>query len=369
MRPAPTILAAVLVALCPAAVRAQASSGHAGAPAAHPAPPPAVHPAPPPAVHPAPPPVAPPAPLPTVALPPPSVPLPYVAAPATAAPPGLDLSVHGITTHPAPPPGPRTPGSQLAVHPAPPPNRPGEGHPAPPPSPTHTPIPPPVVVPPVAPFWWGWGWGWGYYPFYPAPPPPDVSDLRSGGQALGAEGPGASATLRATVATDTRGSMAGLAFAADGRSFGLEASIDGVDPVRAQGTPESGTHLLWSTMYGTWSVVSERSLRMRVEVGGSMLSMGDTGGASPPPYSGSTLLGPSFGVSGHLGLLGPVGLEGHMRVTPSPVPVNDGRIALAIRGGTLAMGLGYRWLGIQGDGQSAPDVRFAGPELQIAARF
>lgn len=370
MRPAPIILAAALVALLPLAVQGQAAGGHGGAPAAHPAPAPApaAHPAPPPAVHAAPPPAAaPPSAVPAA----PAVPVPYAAAPVTTVPQAVDLTLHGITTHPAPPPGPRTPQPWLGVYPAPPPSRPGQpgqGHPAPPPSPTHTPIPPPVVVP-VAPYWWGWGWGWGYYPIYPAPPP-DVSDLRPGGQAL-SEGPRTSASLRATVATDTRGGVAGLALSMDGRSLGFQASIDAIDRSRAPATdPASNLGTLgYGTMHATWSFLSERNVRVRLEAGASIVTLGDATGVGAPPYAGSTLFGPSFGVSGHLGLLGPVGLEGHTRLTPSPVPVTDSRVALAIRGGPLAIGLGYRWLGIQGDGTSAPDVRFAGPELQIAARF
>jgi hypothetical protein len=205
---------------------------------------------------------------------------------------------------------------------------------------------------------------------YPAPPPPDVSDLRPGGQAL-SEGPRSSASLRATVATDPHGGMFGMALAVDGRSLGFQASIDGIDRSRAPATdPTSSLGTLgYGTMHATWSFLSERNVRVRLEAGASMLTLGDATGPGAPPYAGSMLFGPSFGVSGHLGLLGPVGLEGHTRIMPSPVPVTDSRVALAIRGGALAIGLGYRWLDVQGDGRSAPDLRFAGPELQIAARF
>lgn len=378
MRPAPIILAVALAALFPAAASGLSPGGHAAAPAAHPAPAPAAHPAPPPAAHPAPPPAAhaapPPASAPPVIapLPPPTVPVPYAASPVTAVPRPADLTLQGITTHPAPAPGTRTPPPMLAVHPAPPPNRPGQpgqGHPAPPPGAPGTPLPPPVVVP-VAPYWWGWGWGWGYYPIYPAPPP-DVSDLRPGGGQALTDGPRTSASLRATVATDVHGGVAGLALAVDGRSLGFQASIDAIDRSRAPATDPTGSlgTLGYGTMHATWSFLSERNVRVRLEAGASVVTLGDASGAGAPPYAGSSLVGPSFGVSGHLGLLGPVGLEGHARVTPSPVPVSDSRVALAIRGGPLAIGLGYRWLGIQGDGTSAPDLRFAGPELQIAARF
>jgi hypothetical protein len=216
---------------------------------------------------------------------------------------------------------------------------------------------------PVSPFWWGWSWGWGYYPIYPRPehgpgagdlPRPDPDRITT--------------TLRLVAAGADHGGAAGLALAIDGRHLGFQASIDGVG-VDASSSAEGTQALGWGTLYATWSLVSEQGLRIRLELGGSMLSMPDAGSLGDEPYAGNVIFGPSVGISGHLGLLGPIGLEGHSRVTPGPVVTTDNRLVLAVRGGSLAFTAGWRALKVNGDGTEAPRIDFSGPEVGLAFRF
>ena len=163
-----------------------------------------------------------------------------------------------------------------------------------------------------------------------------------------------------------RAGAAGVALAIDGRHLGFQASIDGI----GVDTSLDGTQALgWGTLHATWSLVSEQGIRVRLEAGGSMLSMTDAGSLGTEPYAGNVVFGPNVGVSGHLGLVGPFGLEGHARVTPSPVVVTDNRLVLAVRGGPLAFTAGYRAINVNGDRKEAPRVDIAGPEVGMAFRF
>jgi hypothetical protein len=164
--------------------------------------------------------------------------------------------------------------------------------------------------------------------------------------------------------------VGGVALAVEGRHFGFEASIDavGVD-AQTLGATTGSIGMGWGTLHVTWSPVSERNVRVRLELGGSMLSLSDTGAAATEPWAGNVIFGPSIGISGQLGLVGPLGLEGHARLSPRPVPVADSRLAAAFRAGPLALTLGYRSISVQGGGKDAPEVRFSGPELGLAFRF
>jgi hypothetical protein len=74
-------------------------------------------------------------------------------------------------------------------------------------------------------------------------------------------------------------------------------------------------------------------------------------------------------LSGHLGLIGPFGLEGHARVTPFPFPIIDTRAALVLRGGPLALSAGWRSIDVNGNGVKYPEAHFAGPEIGLQLVF
>jgi hypothetical protein len=167
------------------------------------------------------------------------------------------------------------------------------------------------------------------------------------------------------------GGAAGVGLVIDGRRGGFQASIDAVGSDALSDDPAlDGTAAIgWGTMHATFALASDPYLRLRLELGGSMLSMPDSGALAGRRYAGDVAFGPSLGASGRLRLAGPLGLEGHLRVTPLPVPVGDARLALALRGGPVAFTFGWRALTVAGDEVDAPELRVNGVEVGLALVF
>ncbi len=213
------------------------------------------------------------------------------------------------------------------------------------------------------PFWLGWSWGWGYYPLWPRPydegaePGYRPDDARRVTARLDAYGAGADHAAAGTLALTMEGPFAG--FNAD--VTGLAIS----DPSSAT----TGAALTLSSARATWSITSEEAYRVRLELGGTMTSVPSSGLYAGTTYANTVTFGPQIGLSGHLGLVGPIGLEGHARVTPFPIPVVDTRAAVVVRGGPLAVSAGWRSIDVNGDGLDAPEAHFAGPELGLQLVF
>ncbi|HSN93108.1 MAG TPA: hypothetical protein VLS93_17895 [Anaeromyxobacteraceae bacterium] len=217
------------------------------------------------------------------------------------------------------------------------------------------------VIAPV-PFWWGWNWGYGYYPLFPRPyyqpyggmPPPQA--------------PPVSLVVAAAAASSGEGVAAGVSVTMDGRLAGMHASFDGFEPTLS-GAGSASSALTRARVAATFSVLSADAFRVRLEAGGSALSIPSEGAYAGAPYAGRTSFGPDVGVSGQLGLVGPVGVEAHARFTLYPVPVTDVRSALALRAGPVAVTAGWRAIQVSGDGTDGPDAWFGGPEMGVQARF
>lgn len=280
------------------------------------------------------------------AAPPPSQPAPAAARPA---PPPPDGTSPGARPPPPPPDG--------AGQPRPPPPGTGAGH-------------PPGYVPPP-PYWYGWGWGWGYAPLWgygwwgsapppgalaPPPPTPPADRLVS--------------TLRATY-MDGEGSGGSLAFTSEGRQLGWRFSVDGLTPDRLDGAPRlpGSDPMAYGVAALSWSLAAAETHRLRVEGGGSMLAMPSTGSYQGTPYAGTTAFGLLLGLSGQVGLVGPLGLEGHVRLTPYPVLLVDAGLAAALRFGPVAFTGGWRWLEISGTAGNGPTASLSAPELGLAVVF
>jgi hypothetical protein len=276
---------------------------------------------------------------------------------------------------PAPPPPAAPSQAEPAARPPPPPSSgaPSTRPPPPPggsqqrPPPAYLP-PAPGYVPPPPPYWYGWGWGWGYAPlwgwaWWPASPAPVPA-------APSAPADRVVSTLRGS-GMNGDGSGGSLAFAAEGRRTGFRFSVDGLTPDRIDGAPRlPGTEpMAYGTAAVTWSIAAAEAYRLRVEAGGSMLAVPDTGSYAGKDYGGTTAFGLLLGLSGQLGLVGPLGIEGHLRVTPYPVPVVDAGVALALRVGPLAFTGGWRELDVSSGAASGPEARLSGPELGLAVVF
>jgi len=222
------------------------------------------------------------------------------------------------------------------------------------------------------PFWLGRSWGWGYYPLWPRPYSPGGEPGYSGAGEPGYPSDGSdrlSARLEAYGAGTADQGAGTLALAFEGRGGGVSAgvtsfTVPGVDPVTG-----ASSYLTTGSVAATWSIVSEAAFRLRLELGASMLSVPVEGIWSGTSFANTVAFGPQVGVSGHVGLVGPFGFEGHARVTPFPVAVLDTRAAFVVRGGAVAVSAGWRIIDVKGDGLDAPQARFAGPELGLQLGF
>lgn len=230
----------------------------------------------------------------------------------------------------------------------------------------------PYRVPPSAArpgYWWGWGWGWGWYPVYPVrpvpPPPPSEGSAPSG------ERDRISTRFALYGAGRTAGYMAGLSFGIESRYVGVDADVAALAQESVTGSlqGDGSDPATWSTAHVTWSLVNERSIRIRLETGASILALPDSPAVSGQEWRGKSLLGPDVGVSGQLGLVGPVGIEGWARLTPFPTRVADTYLGLAVHGGPLGLNAGWRWVDVAGNGESAPRMMFRGPQVGLALAF
>ncbi len=217
-----------------------------------------------------------------------------------------------------------------------------------------------------APWWWGWGWGYGWYPVYPAPPSPAPGEAppprRISTEITIAGGPTDQRISSNPALSLTSGSSLGLSLRVEGRELGFHASYDGFF-TNGYSNFGSSSALDYYTAHFTWSFLSGRSGRLRLEGGLAVLSW-----ASLPPYGPQTAAGPEVGFSGQVALVGPLGLVGHARVATWAHSARDFQLAAALRLGPVALTGGWRDLRADG-GSTAPDLRFAGPQFGLALLF
>jgi hypothetical protein len=210
---------------------------------------------------------------------------------------------------------------------------------------------------------WGFGWGYGYDPLYDLGPQPRY------GLAPAPRHPHVAATMRATGAWGTGDSgAAGLAFAVDSRRGGFDMAFDAFAPSRGGvmvgGLGGAQDAYGFGSAHLTFPILDGPAYRLRLLAGGSWLSVPASATA------GSTdSLGFDVGASASLGLIGPLGLEGHARITPFPVQVVDLRAAVALRAGPFSLLGGYRVIDVAADSRTGPAARFEGPELGFGLIF
>jgi hypothetical protein len=177
--------------------------------------------------------------------------------------------------------------------------------------------------------------------------------------------------LRATGAFGLHASAtAGLALALDGPHAGVDLAVDAFAPTHggagvgglssAQGAYGFGAaHVAFPVLVGP-------AFRLRLLAGGSWLSVP---AAAAPTGVSTDAFGLDVGAAATIGLAGPLGLEGHARVTPFPVRVMDLRAALALRAGPLSLLGGYRVIDVAADTRTGPAARFEGPEVGFGLIF
>jgi hypothetical protein len=181
--------------------------------------------------------------------------------------------------------------------------------------------------------------------------------------------PQVASTMRATGAIGSGdGSAVGMAFAVDSSRAGFDMAFDAFTPT--QGGVMAGSLYGGQAAYGfgsahvAYPVLQGPAYRIRLLAGGSWLSV------PVSTYGGSVdAFGFDLGASANLGLYGPIGLEGHARVTPYPVQVVDLRAAVALRAGAFSLLGGYRMIDVASDSRTGPAARFEGPEFGFGLIF
>jgi hypothetical protein len=171
-------------------------------------------------------------------------------------------------------------------------------------------------------------------------------------------------TFAARAGGGRDGNIGGLDLGIEGRRFGFRAGVDGISTKGSfAGTVDSARTHGYGTMHVTSLLVSTGVARVRAEIGGSMLSYPETG-----PDAGVTSFGPNIGISGNVGLVGPLGVEGWMRYTPLPIPISDAQLGLALRLGPAAVTLAWRDLRVEPNTE-ASHFKYRGPVAQLAFLF
>jgi hypothetical protein len=172
-------------------------------------------------------------------------------------------------------------------------------------------------------------------------------------------------TARVTVAIGS-GDSAAVGMAADLGSGRLH--LDLAADVFAPSRGGVMTDDLWSaenpyglaTVHADYLLLEGPFYGLNLQAGGSWLTV-------PASASGgqADALGFDLGAAAHVGLIGPLGLEGHARVTPFPVRVVDLRAAAAFRVSQLSLLVGYRAIDVAADSRTGPAARFQGIEIGV----
>ncbi len=193
------------------------------------------------------------------------------------------------------------------------------------------------------------GWGFGYRSWWldPVPEAPAAAVL--------------TAPLAATLTVDGQahqwGASLGAGAAAEGERWGVSLQYVGIFAVADDGSQSiDAIHLFNAHL--TFALVGDAHGRIRLELGGDSAFAPDL-----------IVLGPSIGVSGAMGLVGPFGIEAQAHLTPFPFRQVDWNAGLTLTLGRIALRAGWRqtWLDDAGlvDGVAHQDV-FSGPYLGVA---
>ena len=212
---------------------------------------------------------------------------------------------------------------------------------------------------------WRHRYAWWYesypYPGYPYPPPYYYAPgyYAAPGYPVEPSGPpGLRTTFGAQgqVGSDGSSGAVGINMSLEGERFGISGELSAI---HIQGRDEFSTadDIQLLNIYGTYAVIAAPRGRLRVEAGLTTAFAPDL-----------VTAGPGIGLSGILGVLGPLGIEGAVHVTPFPYTQFDWSAGLAIGLGPVGIRGGWRriWLDDRGlvdgiDHQSA----FSGPYLGL----
>jgi hypothetical protein len=202
-----------------------------------------------------------------------------------------------------------------------------------------------------------YGWGYGYYPYYGYYPPyyydpysyPYAPEVSVGQQYR----PELKVTLGAEGQAYTGGGSLGLNAGLEGRRFGIKGQFTGLSVKADDGSATTDTIKLFD-LFATYALIAHPSARFRVEAGMMSAFAQDL-----------TVVGPGFGFSGSVRLLGPLGAEAAIHATPYPYRELHWNAGLALGIGPVALRGGWRRIylndnGLVNTGVDHKDI-FGGP--------
>lgn len=198
-----------------------------------------------------------------------------------------------------------------------------------------------------------YGWGFGYYPWFWAPAPVVVAPR---------EEPAASSITGTVGVTgqlhNQQGATIGVDAAAEGERWGVRGAFAGIFAPSEGGAAGELDSIKLLDLHLTYAVVSGSHGRLRIELGGTMAFAPDM-----------IALAPDAGISGAMGLIGPLGLEATVSYAPWPFQRIDAMGGLSVSLGPVGIRGGWRhlWLDDRGavDGVRHTDT-FTGPFVGLS---
>ena len=195
------------------------------------------------------------------------------------------------------------------------------------------------------PFWYGSAayapaYGYGYYA-YPATDAPPA-------------GPALVVSVGAEAQANAQGGALGGSFALEGDRWGFNAQATGVLTGNSSGFVET-TSLV--NGYATYALLADPRGRIRIE-----------GGVSSAFAQNLILVGPSFGFSGAVGIIGPFGLDAQIHGTPIPYRELDWSAGGTVAIGPVGLRAGWRQIYLNDMGFGGTGVHedlFSGPYVGL----
>lgn len=202
-----------------------------------------------------------------------------------------------------------------------------------------------------------YGWGFGYRPLLLAPAPVIVASEAPAAESAPSS---VSASFSATGMLFGSSSGSGTGFdvgaAFEGERLGVDFNLTGLYVPADDGSGGTDSIKLMNAML-TYAIISRPEGRLRIE-GGAM-------SAFAPEV---VMMGPGVGVSGVLGLIGPLSAEASMKLTPFPYRQVDAQAGLTLGLGPLGFRGGYRVLYLNDNGAVdgvAHEDLFSGPYVGL----
>jgi hypothetical protein len=206
------------------------------------------------------------------------------------------------------------------------------------------------------------GWGFGYYPFWYGPAWYGQYAYYPGAY----DAPGVAyeppfvVTVGAQAQLVAQGATFGAAAAFEGARWGFNAQATGVFAQTADGSGLIDTYKLFNG-YLTYALLSDPRGRIRIE-----------GGVATAFAPNLAVAGPSIGVSGVVGLIGPLGIEGQFHLTPVPYQEVDWSTDATVALGPVGLRAGWRQIYLNDEGYADGVVHqelFNGPFVGVGVSF